>query len=90
MATQARYAPCDDCGQDDHPHVHLDDIVELRVFLDSPARIDGMPLALATGLVPDFDNAHQADDWLWAHDLEDEIERAHEWDLEHHGRGGRI
>lgn len=88
MATDTRYAPCTCVGP---KHVHLDDRDDLRRYLDSDDRVEGVELVLECDELPStFDNALQAERWLWAHDMEDEIERAHEWDLEHFGRRGRI
>lgn len=86
MATSTRYARCT-CS--DTEHIHLLNRSELRAFCDSPDRVDGVPVWV-DGEAPDFDDAAEAEHWLWAHDLEDQIELAHEWDLEHFGRGGRI
>lgn len=90
MATTTRYALCRDCGESDRLHVHLEDRDDLRRYLDSAYRVDDVEVILASEWVPDFDDAVQAENWLAHHDLEDEIEREHEWFLEHHGRGGRI
>jgi hypothetical protein len=70
----------------------FDSLDQLRDWLDSPFREDGIPIDCVEPLPlhGSWENAVDADGWLRVFDEECDREVAREWFLEHSGLRGRI
>ena len=81
--------PCSCC---DTPGYHFDTLDQLRDWLSSPYREEGVPLDVTEfGTVGGaWDDAAEASEWLESYDRETEREVMRDWILEHSGARGRI